>query len=165
MAHSAFSLIQAVKREQPYDEPAWRSIIGELLNDLQPILGEFELDPNPLIDTNAPSFVQWIWSKPCADVTPTATIWSAVVAGNLAEKQPGQVSFSVVVTLFLFSLTDKKRLCTLDGKSFIRLSLDGKNWKKHGWCEDHWGEWKDFVFPDNAYLGPPGSVRRLRTNE
>ena len=152
MGQSAFSLLQSVRREQPYDEPAWRSIIGELLEGLQPILGGygFDRDPNPMIDTNAPSFVQWIWSKPSGDVAPAATMWSAVVAGNLAEKEPGQVAFSVVVTLFMFSLTDKKRLCTLDGKSYIRLSLEGGEWKNHGWCEDYWGEWKDFVFPDNA---------------
>jgi hypothetical protein len=155
MDHDIYSRLQSISRESPYDEPTWRTIIGGLLDDFQRFLGaEFVRDSNCSIDVAAPSFVQWIWSKPSCNSL-TSTMWSAVLAGNLAEDKPGNVSLTVIITLFLFSEAQKKRLCTLDGKAFIRFSLDQDRdkvgvWKCHGWCEDLWGEWKDFVFPEDA---------------
>jgi hypothetical protein len=148
------AMLCEVRKGCQYAESEWRTIVNDLLDDLEFVLGDFERDRNPMITPIAPSFSQWIWHKPGTS-TPVGCCWSGVMYGGICAIDDDRESFVVSFTLFLFSSFENRRLVTADGHSIFTgwLELnppDSAVWRIHGWCTDEWDEWTDVKFSDET---------------
>jgi hypothetical protein len=144
------TLLFEARPENTRDEEVWRMLINKLLDDFSEFLGaSFVRDSQPLVDPSAPSFVQWIWSKPSSVLS---SQWSAVVAGNLAHDRAGKIGLTINASVFIFSNTGNRRLFSKEGEAYVSFSFSRDSqlcgrWTCNGWQIDEFGEWNDLVFP------------------
>lgn len=142
------------KNSEVYTQESWKEIIDAILDDFQIFLGQnFHRTPEINLELkypHSPSFNRWIWTGERED-TPLHTAWSAVICGDMVGTENGENIFHVSLTLFLFDMTSKKRLCLQTGESFLEFVFEKQSdshgsWRTLGWFKDEWGEWEDVQF-------------------
>ena len=147
-------LWNAGKNIEAYPQEIWQEIIDAILDHFQIFLGQnFYRDPEISLDIkypNSPSFCRWLWTGETENA-PFNTAWSAVIGGDMVGTESGEDIFQVSLTLFLFDVTSKKRLCLQTGESFLEFVFEKQSdsrgyWRTLGWFKDEWGEWDDVQF-------------------
>ncbi|MEG4840188.1 hypothetical protein [Microcoleus sp. B9-D4] len=148
-------LWNAGKNLEAYTQETWQEIIDAILDDFQKFMGqEFHRAPEINLHikySHSPSFNRWIWSEEQENVPLYHTAWSAVIGGEMVGTENGEDIFHVSLTLFLFDMTSKKRLCLKTGESLLEFVFEKQSdshgyWRSLGWCKDEWGEWEDLDY-------------------
>ncbi|MFB2976866.1 hypothetical protein [Microseira sp. BLCC-F43] len=74
-----------------------------------------------------------------------------MIGGQMVGTESGKDVFHVSLTLFLFDVTSKKRLCLKTGESMLEFVFEKQSdghgcWRTLGWFKDEWGEWEDVEY-------------------
>lgn len=145
-------LWSVAQEKTSYTEEIWNQIVDSLLEDFQTFTGQKFHCQELSLYPNYPSFNQWIWGKYIkGKFIPTA--WSAVIGGSIIENENGNDNFFVSLTLFLFDVSSKQRLCLNTGESFVEFVFqkqsDGHGyWQNLGWFQDANYEWENVEWED-----------------
>ncbi len=149
-------LWNAGQSKEKYSLEVWHQIIDELLKDFQTFIGESsQRAPEINLDISEPFFGQWIWSEK-RQKSIFSTKWAAVIGAGMAGNTDGDDVFSVSLTLFLFDINSKKRLCLNTGESILEFIFEQQLdeygcWRNLGWFKDANYEWKNVKWEDFAW--------------
>lgn len=146
-------LWKAGQEKEPYPQEIWYQIIDALLEDFQKFIGQnFQREQEIYLDINSPVFGHWMWAKEVKKPF-FATTWAAVIGGGMVGNEKGNDIFSISLTLFLFDVTSKKRLCLNTGESVLEFIFEKKSdgygyWRSLGWHKDANYEWENVEWED-----------------
>lgn len=146
-------LWNAGQSKESYSREIWHEIIDGVVEDFKIFIKQdFQRQPEINLDINSPFFGQWLRSNKLENSI-LSTAWSAVIGGNMVGSRNGNDIFFVSLTLFVFDVTSKKRLCLSTGESFLEFvfekHLDGHGyWRSLGWLKDENYEWENVEWED-----------------